>query len=577
LKNVPASRKSVSGFTVLLAFLAIVFYSTGSWWGAPHAVAPDRVQSWGVDDESPLGPLAEMHNILEPKENQWLSYPLMYSFVTATAYAPYMGYLIASGGMAEVSGAYPFGLTDPVNSLHVLTIIAHLVSVVMATLVVLSAYDIGRTLVSSRAGLFYALFVLFSFPLVYYARNGNVDAMALGFVALATAAFCRIVQDGLTLRGGIWLGIFSGFALATKESSVGVFLLMPLVMVYIHYRQGHDEVVADSPASFWKAAGAGLLAAVLAFGVGSGLFVDPDRYIAHVNYLRELLAMVSASSTANVNTFDYSLQGQIGYLLAMLARIVDAIGIPGILLLLAGIIFAIRHRSVALLPLLLAIVYFVYLLLSYRLAQVRYLMPVIFLLLFYAAYSVESALQSESTLLKAGMTVLGVAALGLSSLHAVDLTYQMVFDSRYEAADWLRNEAKAGDTIAYFGPASKLPHLEAGIELQQATDYQGMYSVPDTGDVKVREILSHWEVSKPGFVILMPDHTSAQSAPYSHTVPPRLFTGLKAGSMGYRQVAFFQTPSLFPWLDMPQLDYRTVNPSIHIFAPNAMERTGTDL
>jgi len=51
---------------VLLVILALALYLPGFWWGAPHATAPDRAHSWGVDAPVPLGPLAEIHNIIQP-------------------------------------------------------------------------------------------------------------------------------------------------------------------------------------------------------------------------------------------------------------------------------------------------------------------------------------------------------------------------------------------------------------------------------------------------------------------------------------------------------------------------------
>ena len=115
-----------------LGILALALYLPGFWWGAPRATAPDRKHSWGVDDETPLGPLAEIHNIIQPKGDRNLGYPLMYSFTVAAAYMPYLVCLWLTGKFTEVSGAYPFGLADPVGALKMLTWIAHLISALMA-------------------------------------------------------------------------------------------------------------------------------------------------------------------------------------------------------------------------------------------------------------------------------------------------------------------------------------------------------------------------------------------------------------------------------------------------------------
>ena len=71
-------------------------------------------------------PLAEIGNIVQPSPDRNLGYPLMYSFVVATADAPYLGYLLVTGQLRGLSATYPFGLADPVRALQVLTWIAHL-------------------------------------------------------------------------------------------------------------------------------------------------------------------------------------------------------------------------------------------------------------------------------------------------------------------------------------------------------------------------------------------------------------------------------------------------------------------
>lgn len=557
---------SISRYTIMLGIAAFVFFAIGSWWGMPYATAPERVQSWGIDDESPLGPLTEIHNIIEPKPNQWLSYPLMYSFLAAAAYAPYMIFQLLTDGLTEISATYPFGLTDPVGTLQTLTVIAHLVSACMGALAVAATYDIGETLWDKRTGLLTCILALFSFPLTYYARNGNVDATALAFLALATAAFCRVVLLGLSRERALWLGFFVGCTLATKESSIGVILAMPVILLYRQARSVGSSEGGLWAGHFWKATAWGVLAAFLAFGFGSGLFVDPRRYVAHIRYLRNLLEVVARSTTAVAYTYPYTFSGHLGYLGATLHNLMEALSLPGFLLAVAGIISVMQRRSAGRVLALLPLTYLIYLFVSYRLVQVRYLMPATFLLLPLVAHAVMVAWDARSLIVRSVGVLCGVLVIGISLLHAVDLTYQMLYDSRYAAAEWLSAHSTAGTKIEYFGPASKLPALQYGVVTTQATEYHGMYVQPQVDEAKVQEILASWQERNPDYVLLIPDHTNLQPIPYSHTVPPQLYERMMRGELDYKLVAFFQTPSLFPWLGQPLLDYPVVNPPVRIFA-----------
>ena len=553
---------------VRLVALALLLFAIGAGWGTPYATGPDRVKAWGIDDESPLGPLTEIHNILYPKSDQWLSYPLLYSFVTAAFDAPYMLYLVMTGGISGISGTFPYGFKDPVSSLRVLTLIAHLVSSLMAAIAVGAVFDIGNTLGGRRTGLVYAFMAMLSFPLIYYARTGNVDATAVAFVTLALAAFCRIAVSGFTRALALSFGTFVGLALAAKESSVGLFLAMPFLLALWQLRPAIVPAPSQSRASFWKSAALGALAALLAFGLGSGLFVDPKRYFAHIDYLRSLLAVVSSNATAAAYTYPYSLTGHVGYLSATWNNMVDAMGVPVLLAAACGLVFATARRRLLLIPGLMAFVYLAYLLTTYRLVQVRYLMPVILVLLLYAAHATASALDSRAV----GWRIAGFGALVLTvgdgALTAIELTYQMLNDSRYAAAQWIAERTKPGDRVEFFGAQSVLPAFEAGVVSNPAAQPMGMYRKPRVDDQHVAEILNGWRERRPNFVLVMPDHTNRQPTPYPHWMPPQLYDGMMSRQVGYYLVATFKTPPLFPWHRLPLLDYPSVNPPIRIFAPD---------
>ncbi|HSK17626.1 MAG TPA: glycosyltransferase family 39 protein [Longimicrobiales bacterium] len=549
---------------LLLAGVAFVLYASGLRWGLPYATAPERVDAWAVDDETPLGPLAELHNILDPKPDRNLGYPLLYPFTVLVAYAPYMVYLAVTDGLESPGGEYPFGLSDPVLSLRVLGLIAHLVTTLLAVAAVVATYDAARVAWGRRAGVAAALFAMTAAPMFYYARTGNVDVPMLCFLMLAYAAFARMVVSGYTVRRAVALGIFVGLSLATKEAALGAFLAMPVVVFELSRRQRQLPV---GSMAFWKPHLQALLASFLALGAGSGLFVEPGRYLAHLRYLggRVNELAVSDAGSAAVRTFGYTFGEHIAYARALLIDLQSILNPGGLALAAAGVAIACWRRERAALLIVPIASYLGWIFLSLRAAQVRYMLPAAVMLACFAGYAVLCASRSKRPVFRYGVSAAAVVILLVQLLRGVDLTYQMVNDSRFAAAAWFEQQARPGDRVEFFGPSQKLPPLDAQVVSDRATGYYGMYVPAQVDEAKVQEILSGWQERRPRFVIAIPDHTSPAGVQHSHTFPSALFNALMEARYGFHPAVYFRTPPLFPWLPAARLDYPVVNPPIQVF------------
>lgn len=541
--------------TLLVAAIALLAYAPGCWWGAPHATASDRAQSWGVDDETPLGPLAEMHNIIQPKPDRNLGYPLFFSFVTTAVYSPYLLALKASGGLGEMKAVYPFGLSDPPAVLRTLSRLAHATTVVFAVLAVLAALDIGRTLWGTAPGVLGAVFALTLYPMFYYGRTGNVDVPMLSLMALTLAALVRAVVHGVTMRRALLVGVLAGLTLATKEAAAGALLPAAGVILVLGWRAGGAKVPL-----------AALGAAFVAVGLGSGLFVDPRRWVDHVLFIAGRVQDVPSATTLT-SAYPFTAAGHAAFVAAMFQRLVETLTLPGLLLAGVGAVVAsLRDRRAALFALAVpAYVVSVFLLL--RTAQLRYVLPAAFMLAPFAGWAVVQAWRSGRPWLRAAAVIPGTAAVLLQLAHAGALTFEMLRDSRYAAASWLAARVQPGDTVEFFGAANKLPPMAPGVVTVRATPFRGMWGVHDTTEATRDSILERWARRPPKLVIVIPDHSSRPGVPYDISMPPSLYRRLIAGETGLRLAALIQTPAPLPWPRRPPLDYPSVNPPIRIFAP----------
>ena len=89
---------------LILIALALVLYLPTIGWGIPHANSPERTKTFATDAILPLEALAEMHNtFIVSKPDRNYGYPWWHYAVVAGAQAPYLAYLLATGGTAEAA------------------------------------------------------------------------------------------------------------------------------------------------------------------------------------------------------------------------------------------------------------------------------------------------------------------------------------------------------------------------------------------------------------------------------------------------------------------------------------------
>ncbi len=548
------------GPLVGLALGAFACYAPGFWWGAPHATSADRVRPWGVDDETPLGTLGQVADIVAPRPRRNAGYPKMHALMSTAAMAPYIVWSRATGRMSGFDDEYPFGFADPVTGIERLSNVAHLLSVLLGVGIVLAAFDVGRVLWTPGTGVLSASFAAVVFPMFYYARTGNVDVPMLFFIALALSAYVRALRGGVTARRAVWAGIWIGLAVATKESAFGAVAPIPLVMAWIAVRNPAEA----APDGIRKPLLWGGLACVLAYGLGSGLFLDPGWYIDHVRFLLARTATVAREGEGVVRSYPRTLSGDLAYLGAGGRYLVSAMNPVIFGLGAVGVALGLRERRTRLL-LIPALGYAIFMFLTVRTLQLRYVLPFAYVLAILAGGAVASAWRSDRAWLRISAIAAATTGLGIGLLWGGELTYEMVRDSRNDAARWLAARTESGDRVAYFGPIQKLPPLERGVVSDQSAPFEGMWATRPDDAVAPRKILDHWERTRPAFVIVMPDHVSYPGVPHNITLPPELFDALEAGATPFRPVARFRTEPLLPWTGMPALDYPTVNPTIRIY------------
>lgn len=553
---VSASQKHNRLTALILGLVAIALYAPLIGWGLPYATAPDRTKTFATDEILPLEALAEMHNtFVVSKPDRNYGYPWWHYFIVALVQAPYLIYLLISGRMQSPAPDFPFGLQDPVGALQVLTLIGRTVSVLMAAGVVIAAYYFAKNLWGYLVGLITGLLTMFNYLMFYYARTGNLDVPMFFWSSIGLVIFAKIMVDGLTIRRAAWLGVFAGLAMATKDQAVLLFLPYAFVLLLPRFNHLPGYQYQLKPLLI------GLGTSVLAYLIGTGMVVDPQRHITHVYALlfdQERVAVVSDYWSPHPKTWG----GFANLSRDFVQRLVTALSPPVLVTAVAGVLLVLKSsawRLILLLPVA-ALFFLVYLPTGF--AVLRYILPFILIINAFAAYAVVSLRRSY---LRPLWVPSLIVLCGWPLLIGADLTFAQYYETRYAASAWLKTYAQPGDQIEYFGGTQKIPHLPAEIKTQRIAGRLKWKGESGHGP----SVLQYLVEQGPEYLLIIPDWTSQPGMDHSADNPPEVYAALINGSVGYAQVAFFPTPSLpLSPLPRPSLDNPSVSPPVRIFARN---------
>lgn len=538
-----------------LALLALLVFLPAFDWGVPAFTGPDRCHAWGNDDQVPLAPLADAHNAFIQAKPDWnTAYPWFNFLLLGALYAPYLAYLRLTGGMGTPSGAFPFGLQDPVAAFTVLTYIGRSLSLVLSLAMVVAAYLMGKYLFDRATGLLTALIALLLFPVGFYARVGNPDGPALGWMALALAVYALCVREGLTVQRGFWLALFTVFTLCTKEQH-GAALVLPFSgIVFWSLWRGSEQTWRH-----WRGRWVAPLLTSAMFGIAfllaSGAVITPARFARHMGILS-----TSFAAKATFPRYPATLAGYGAQVHDLFIHLQDSMGWPLLAAAALGVVLVVWRRAPAA-SLLLATVFYLLLLVRLRFNFLHYVLPAAFTLAPFSAHALLWLGRKN----RAGLLVAGVAGalgLGLLALQTVDLLHDMQHDSRADASAWFREHAPAGSTVLFFGSKHMQPNLAADIRtIKMELREQALATI--TGE-------------RPDYIVIQPDNTTfergqmewrdGRHSVHSWYVPDEVYDQLAAGGFEYKLVAQFQSPRLLPWLDRPFLSYPAVNIPVQVFA-----------
>jgi hypothetical protein len=525
-------RRHAGSIAIFAAALSV--YLIGIGWGLPPATGPERVQPWGPDEIAPMG-FGELYFVfVHPSPRFDPRYPLFHYFVQVAAVGPYLLWLGLTGQVSGVVAEYPYGLANPAQALAVLTVLGRLPSAVMAAGVVLAARHTAATLWDRTTGLLAAALAGLTLPMFYYARTSNVDMAALFWASLGLAVFAASLRPGLTVRRGLGLGVLAALAAGTKDAYYAVSMSLAPVILAMHWRGQGDR------RALWAALGAG----ALVYALASGPLFHWGRYEQHLQFI--LHGSPVSPLRHNYNSTPATLAGYLSVLGDTAYFVATALGPVTLGAAVAGLALGAvqRDRGLALgLPALGTVLAII---VPVRFVEMRFVLPIAYCLALLAARAIAAAIAGSRRGLRLAGQIALVAAIGWLAVRGVDLTGQMLHDSRYAAAAWFARNVRPGERVTYTDGALRLPALDPAVRIVELP--------PTTGAVPFLER------ERPEFVTVIPILRLEKE--HEHFLLPDAYQGLLDGSLGYCRVLDLQrTPSLFADRPIPY-----ANPPVQVFA-----------
>ncbi|HXH82998.1 MAG TPA: glycosyltransferase family 39 protein, partial [Candidatus Tectomicrobia bacterium] len=433
-------------------------------------------------------------------------------------------------GLGTLSAAYPFGFADPEAAITALALIARGVSAVMGAGIVALVYATVLPLAGRTAGVASAATVAVSPAFVYYGHTSNVDTPSLFWCALGLFAFGRLVQGRTELRHYVLLGFAVGMAAATKEQTVGLFLLVPLSVLALHARR------AAPARSRWRARAAAVVAppVLAALAASIATFTLATHLIFNwqgsVLRFRWRLFGIHPQWGTDYPFAWIEVSGPLDAVRQAATHALDAMNpVLFVVALIGAVVLTLRHAWARhfLVPL---VSYLAFAVLLFDFFRARFVMQLVLVLAIFAG-PVLAALAwraTRSPALAAGLVLVG----GYSLAYGADVDYLLLRDARYGAERWLAG-APSGTTVETYGNVVYLPRMPRHLAVQhQDVTEENLRGLRDRAPEYVLLTSAHFRHLRPG---------SPEQA---------LVERLLRGDFGYHPVRRFATP---PMLTPPMI------------------------
>lgn len=515
---------------LLLMGLALLLCAWGLMWQLPNAFDPAQ------DSVVPIGELAQRGFGFEQITAG--RYPPFHFMLLQAAFVPARAFLAA---VPEAAANRKMVATTFIFT-------ARLISLIMTLGTVWLVYRIGQRLWDKTAGLAAGLVLVLSPVTLYYAKNANLDAPMLFWLAAALLMYVRVFQEDRA-RDYAWLGLFSALTVCTKDQAYGFILLMPFPVAAMLWRRRHEK---NGGAKAWRKLLLGFAAFAIPFVLIHNILFDFAGFIHHVETIRGPGSQPWRECSPN-------LLGQLRLLVESFLRLMDAWTPAGILLAGIGVAVALRPgagRAARMALLVPAISYHLSFIAPIGYVYPRFMLPTLLTLAPFAGFGAVRLWHAR----RVAGPALAIAALAWIGLAGLTVDYVMANSPRYQAQKWIEECARqtpALEGVYYLGEMRDMPRFNDPLKV---TEVKPDIDVPDSAMLEnEREKLARIPPSNLLVLSLEAEHPALGGGSLrlasvlrrhlgewglypGRRTQDSIYADLLSGRLGFREVARFRSP-----------------------------------
>lgn len=496
VKRLRALRSAVFDRRLLESRLAwilcgvFVLHVIGLTWGLPASDA------WEDDGIAPRDFLTGTYETYIP--GHFFTYPPVHLLGLSVLTSPVWG--IALARAPSLAPADVVATMIQVPTMTILTVVARLVSELMALGIVYFLAKLAEEVWGRRACLLVALVLGVNGALTYYAHTSNLDVPYNFWACFALLETVRTIvrREPRRLRRAV---LFAALAVGTKDQAYAIFLLGFPIAIALWLVL--DREVRARRGEVLRHLAIGLAVAGVLFLLVSGAVTNPSGFRARIQFL-----LGPASQNHAYYASNWAGRLQIMKALCLIFQWFYPWPFAAALVLGLGHhltrVRAAPEKFVAgLVPLLGAASFIICFNFTARRTEHRFAMPEMLLLGVYIGVGFDRLIEvCKSKLLRRAAIAAVAACIALGVWLSASVDAMLILDPRYDAEAWLRTNARDGDLVEVYGANAYLPRFPKNLRVSRVdqSPLGTRNPLPDVTEVQAQ--FADIESRKPRFIVV---------------------------------------------------------------------------